>query len=298
MQMRLRAPVIDDAAAVLAVMNARDVADLGTPDDELDDVLDEWRSSDFDLAHDARLIELDGRVVAYAVVLAHGTLAVVAPDAEGRGVGTRLREWTEQRECTIGRPHRQWIASTNERGRELLIAAGYARARSYYRMALKLDDPPPPLGAPGFSLRTLVLAHDAEMLHALDARSFAALADYTPQSLEAFCEHHLEAHDLDLALSIVAEQDGRGVGFLLARRRDAESLGFVDLLAVDPDNQRRGLGRWLLLDSFARFRAAGLEYAELGVASDNPRALALYRRVGMEPRSQFDTYERPITAVK
>ena len=69
-------------------------------------------------------------------------------------------------------------------------------------------------------------------------------------------------------------------------------MGFVDVLAVHPDHQRRGLGSTLLRNSFAGFAAAGLKEAQLGVASDNPRALALYERVGMHARFQTDVYER------
>jgi hypothetical protein len=64
---------------------ARNMVDLGVADDTLDDVLDEWRSSDLDLAADAQVVEFGGRIVAYGVVRRPGTLAVVAPEFEGRG---------------------------------------------------------------------------------------------------------------------------------------------------------------------------------------------------------------------
>jgi len=92
--MRLRAPVPDDAPAVLAVLVAREMADLGMADDALGDVLDEWRGSDLDLAEDARAAETpDGGIVAYVVVRRPGTLTAVHPDHEGRGIGTRLLDW-------------------------------------------------------------------------------------------------------------------------------------------------------------------------------------------------------------
>jgi hypothetical protein len=42
------------------------------------------------------------------------------------------------------------------------------------------------------------------------------------------------------------------------------------------------------------FASAGLREAQLGVASDNPRALRLYERVGMSARFRVDTYQRPV----
>jgi ribosomal protein S18 acetylase RimI-like enzyme len=67
---------------------------------------------------------------------------------------------------------------------------------------------------------------------------------------------------------------------------------------VHPDEQRRGLATALLLNAVAAMRAAGLRAAQLGVASDNPRALRLYERAGMTQKFQVDTLERPATVAE
>ena len=54
--MRLRAPTHEDVSAVAAVLAARDTVDLGAPDYTLDDLLDEWRSSELDISLDTRVI--------------------------------------------------------------------------------------------------------------------------------------------------------------------------------------------------------------------------------------------------
>jgi mycothiol synthase len=295
--MRLRAPAIDDASAVLEVLVARDIADIGVPDYVLQDLLDEWRASELDLAADSRVVELDGRIVAYAMVRGPGTLVAVAPGYEGRGIGARLLDWAEARERELGRSqHRQWIGSGNERGKTLLQAAGYALARSYWRMGLGLEElrDYPGTAPAGLRLRSLDVDRDASTLHALDAASFAGAPGYHPESLQAYREEHLGAHDLDPELSRVAELGGQIAGFLLARRWTEAPVGFVDILAVHPDHQRNGIGTKLLLEAFRRFRAAGLQEAQLGVASTNPRALRVYERLGMVSRFRYDTYERPV----
>jgi ribosomal protein S18 acetylase RimI-like enzyme len=81
---------------------------------------------------------------------------------------------------------------------------------------------------------------------------------------------------------------------VLCRRWAGEGVGFVDLLGVDPNERGRGLGSTLLRCAFASFAAAGLREAQLGVASDNPGALALYERVGMAPRHRADVFEKPV----
>jgi len=299
--MRLRAPAPADAPAVHAVLTARNTADLGVPDHTLEELREQWAQTEFELAADAVVVELpDGRLAAYATVDREGARVAVAPEHERCGIGARLLQWTEQSQRERGREqHRQVIVDGNERARELLHSAGYVRGRSYFRMVRRLDQSPlvlddaPPAGAMPAGIRTRPPDpdRDAAALHALDAAGFAVVPDYRPESLTAFTEEHLGAHDLDCELSSMAESGGELVGFLLARRWP-DRVGYIDLLAVHPDHQRRGLGSALLRAAFARFAAAGLREAQLGVASDNPRAVALYERAGMAPRFRFDTYER------
>ena len=95
---------------------------------------------------------------------------------------------------------------------------------------------------------------------------------------------------------MVGHRDGEIAGFLLSQRWDDEQAGFISILAVHPDHQRRGLASALLRQAFAGFAAAGLREAQLSVASSNPRGLRLYERLGMTPRFRFDVYERPTGA--
>ncbi|HEX3690615.1 MAG TPA: GNAT family N-acetyltransferase [Solirubrobacteraceae bacterium] len=294
--MRIRGPEWEDAPAVLALLVARHTVDIGLPLFRLEEVQDEWRSPDVELGRDAQLIEIDGALAGYGIVHRPGAFAVVAPAHEGRGVGARLLEWVQQRERERAvDAHRQIAASTNPRARELLEGAGYRQIRSYWRMARPLDravtavDPPP-----GIHLRTLDLDRDAKALHALDAESFASSPDYVPESYEMFVTEHLRAHDVAPDLSLVAQDGGEIVGFLLARRWHHEASGYVDLLAVAPGHQRRGIGTALLTHAFTAFATAGLNQAQLGVASDNPRGLRVYQAAGMGPRFQFDVFERPL----
>jgi GNAT superfamily N-acetyltransferase len=125
--------VLHDAAAVLEVLVARDIADLGVRDHTLDELRDEWQETGFDLASDGLVAETQsGAIVGYGAVITPGIQAVVVPEYEGQGIGTHLLKWGERRDRERGRErHRQWVAASNARGRALLLAAGYRHARSY-----------------------------------------------------------------------------------------------------------------------------------------------------------------------
>jgi len=296
---RFRAPTPDDAAAVAEILIARERADTGVADYTLEALRDEWSESEFDLAADAIVVEAGEQgIVAYAIGWRPGTLAVVSPDFEGRGVGAQLLEWTQRNDREHGRSrHRQWVGSKNARARALLERAGYTQVRSYWRMIRPLSETEPEVTVP-FGVRAVDPARDAEALHACDRAAFSSAPDYEPESLTSFTEVHLGTHDFAPGLSLVAEDDGgRIAGFLLACRWPHEPIGYVDVLAVHPDFRRRGLGTAMLQTAFARFAAEGLKEAQLGVASDNPTALRLYERIGMTPRRRVDTYERALTAV-
>jgi len=152
----------------------------------------------------------------------------------------------------------------------------------------------PPIGV---ALRPIDPEGDLRSLHALDARAFAADPGYTPESVVHFGELSLFAHDSAPALGCVALVGGTPVGFICSCRWEEESVGYVDVLAVDPSNQRRGIATAMLRYVFAAYASTGLAEAQLSVASDNPRALALYESVGMTERFRYEIYERPLDAV-
>lgn len=298
--MLLRPATHEDLPAAFAVMSARDLADLGRPDLTLEDLRDRWSARDFGLADNTVVAELeDGRIAAYAEANRHGGLIVVAPEHdEGDDLGAALLEWTERRERELGHPRfHQLLAAQDSRGRALVERGGYRIVRHVRRMVRALDrseDLMAPQLPAGTTIRTPDPERDASSLHALDDVSFSGAADYVGISPTAFIDHHLRPYDLDLSLSSVAERNAEIVAFLLARRWEDEGAGFIDLLAVHPAHQRRGLGRALLQTAFARFAAAGLHEAQLAVSSANPGGLGLYESVGMTVRFEHDIWERPI----
>ena len=100
------------------------------------------------------------------------------------------------------------------------------------------------------------------------------------------CAGILPMHGVTLT---IAEAGPVAVGFSLARAvsDEAELL----LLAVDPAEQRRGLGQALLDDFIAAALARGAHRLHLEVRDGNP-ALELYRASGFSPAGRRRNYYR------
>jgi len=73
----------------------------------------------------------------------------------------------------------------------------------------------------------------------------------------------------------VAVADGRPVGFAtVALNVFHERMGVIDMIAVDPEYQRRGIARLLTTRSLDHMRARGMDIAAVGTGGDPGHAPA------------------------
>jgi ribosomal protein S18 acetylase RimI-like enzyme len=80
-------------------------------------------------------------------------------------------------------------------------------------------------------------------------------------------------------IALLAEEDGRALGYALARRRGSR-LGRLTDLYVVPDARRRGVARALTLEVVRLLREQGLDHVDLQVVASNEPARSLYARWG------------------
>lgn len=295
-----RSPTLDDAAAVTELVIACDIAEYGAPDFELDDLLTDWRMPGFDLAEDARLMTADGRIVAYAALVRSDYADVyVHPDFRGRGIGTELRAWTEQRaaECAPAGASvlfGQVVSSVDEPAGALLERAGYRPVRTYWRMVAPLDsEPPPPEWPEGVRVRTFDRERDDRAVHALVQEAFDDNERHVPSSFEEWEAYMIDREAFEPGLWFVAEADGGIVGAVLCPNYEDE--GWVRQLAVARAWRRRGLGAALLRQALGEFYRRGRREAGLVVDSWNRTgARELYEREGMHVAREHTRFEKEI----
>ena len=101
----------------------------------------------------------------------------------------------------------------------------------------------------------------------------------------------VRSHDVDLALSVVAEVAGRPVGLAqLARRGDR---GWVAGVGVHSEHRRQGIARGLMEALQANAVAAGIQHLQLEVLWQNQAALQLYQSLGWEISRELLVWSRP-----
>jgi mycothiol synthase len=283
--MRLRAPRRDEAEAVLAVILARDVADVGRPDYSLQDVLDDWELPEVDLERDVFVVEDDdGALVGWADVDERGARVAVHPDHEGRGVGTLLRGATEARMRKRGIPVRQMVIPANGAAVEHLRAAGYECRDVHQRMRAAIDAVPAPLAVP---VRRFDLAAEGPAVHELITTAFGEIEGNVPQSYASWHADMTTKSEPAFRLAL----DDEGLVAAAVGHRWEDGVGYVALLAVAARARGRGHGRALLLALLDAFHAAGLTTAELSVAGTNALATRLYESAGMTPDFRAERWE-------
>lgn len=124
-----------------------------------------------------------------------------------------------------------------------------------------------------------VVLSDLDDLLALEESSFAG----DRLSRRSF-RHWITA---DRRIFLVAESDGKAVGYLLILLRRAIRLARLYSIAVDPNYRGGGIARRLLLEGERLAQERGRFYLRLEVSSRNHTAIALYRSLGYQ---QFGIY--------
>ncbi len=299
---RIRPPTTEDAEAVTELVVAFDVEEYGTPDFELDDLLADWGSPGLDLERDAWLAEdAHGALAAYAALHFNDNAEVyVRAASRGLGIGDALRRRIEGRalERTLAGKRvlvGQALSSVNEAGRALLLRAGYADVRTYWRLVRQLDDEIPPATPPaGVIIRPFERERDAHETHRVIGAAFEDNIRRRPfESFEEWEAHEINRKAFDPSLWFVAEAEGHIVGAIVCPNYEGE--GWIRQLGVARDWRGRGIGTALLLTAFTEFKRRGRRDSSLVVDSWNRTgAKRVYERLGMRSERTHSRFEKEL----
>jgi len=302
----LRPPVMAEAQGVADLIAARDIADYGSTDANAEEVQNYWKAPRFDLAQDARIIVApDGLIVGYEEICPRSDQRLdydgyVHPREAGRGFGTLLLRWAEERACErLGEMRAEArivlhgnTPSVDQNARTMFNAEGFALVRQFWRMEIEMIAPPDrPVWPAGIRVRTLRPEQDERSVHATIEEAFDDHWGHIPRSFEEWMKW-IRDNQHDPTLTFIAFEGDEIAGVAVNRYRD---IAWVGQLAVRRPWRKRGLGLALLLQAFNEFYQRGDRAVGLGVdAQSLTGATRLYEKAGMRVTRHYDTYEKVI----
>jgi mycothiol synthase len=315
-----RPATLEDAEVVANLLNACSVEQGGTPSVTTQTVRAGMQMPGHELATDTLLIFDRGeQTVGFALVQESppspqvNALAEVHPQHRGRGAGTVLCRWIEERarqaiaNVPAGRSLvvHQKRPSTDEAARDLLTSHGYQVVRYYYRMAVDLTAPPPQPAVPeGIVIRPFVRDDEGRALIAALQEAFRENWGYVDRPLELEYERwmHLLDRDDDPNTArhwLVAVDEPEIAGLALSRLQEGQDLetAWIYIVGVRPAWRRRGIALALLQQSFWALHQRGKRRAALEVDAQSPTgATRLYERAGMHVERRHDLWEKELPA--
>jgi mycothiol synthase len=248
----------------------------------------------------------DGQLAGYAHLDVTDTVAgssaevAVRPAYRRRGYGRLLVEGLLAR-SPDGRL-RLWAHGQHPAARALALGMGFETSRVLWQLRRSLHAPLGEAPLPdGVTVRTFRPDEDEHEVIALNARAFAAYPDQGGWTL-ADLERREQESWFDPAGFFLAEHEGRIVGFHWTKVHGSdpspdshghEPIGEVYVLGVDPTYQGHGLGQALTLIGLRHLRSRGLAQVMLYVDETNPRAIALYERLGFTKWDVDVSYRMP-----
>lgn len=303
----IRAPKMDDADAVVDLINTCAVAEGGEADENVSEVLADWKSGEISMETDIWLaIAPDGKIVGYEEARPEESAPTVMvdgyvhPDYANQGIGTYLLNLAEERGRTLldaTQPEvtlRSHTNMDNAGASQLFANAQYTFVRRFWRMEIAMEHPPAFQYPDDIMIRTFVPNQDERIFHSVIEEAFVEHWGHTPTSFESWVQKLPHREDYIPSLWFLAFDGDTAVGAALCY--DREVFGWVRNLGVLAPWRKHGVGAALLYHIFAAFYQRGQHRVSLGVDAQNETgATRLYERVGMSVAERYDTYEKRLT---
>lgn len=311
----VRPPVEEDIDAIIDLMYACDMAEVGESDRFTpDDIRSDWEK--LDLATDAWCIfSPQGELAAYGTFWSHDAAnygrvyadGYVHPAYKGLGLGATLLDLIDARSAEVAASHPEGtrlvlvnnIIASNAAARALFEAYNYTLTRVFFTMHIELDhEPAPALWPEGISVRACDgSVEDIQRAYGVIEEGFQDHFAHTPRTFEEW-QSYMVREDFDPSLWFLAMDGEAVVGAILCRIRDREAgHGWISQLAVLAPWRRRGLGSALLQHAFGALYQRGLKRAGLGVDGQSlTGAQRLYERAEMQVTMSMGRYDKELRA--
>ncbi len=297
-----RPATMNDLPAVVGVMNAAALAEIGLRNFTLDSVKRLWKDSEFRLEADTWLVTAPGgQVVGYADFIEemppdpYEVSSWVYPAVIETDVGDYLLQWLDARaQQALKRAPQNgpitmlhsWVYEQSIALRQRLERSGYQHIRTWLRLLIEMNQPPSePFIPADIVIRPFQLGQDDRALYETWEEAMADEWGHTTLTYDKWRYYFVEqAGEEDLPYWFLAVDGHAIAGLILGRwrRPGTEDEGHIRYLGVRPAWRRRGIGLALLLHSFGEFYRRGRFKVGLGVDGTSlTGAERLYLKAGM-----------------
>ncbi len=284
----------DDAVAVYELARAASIVDVGEPMVELDDIRTDFANPAMDLAQDTVLVHDGPKLIASAQVLEGRADVDVHPMWRRRGLGLALVEWTEQRALEQAGPDTsarvgQTVTDSLDGAHELFEQRGYERLWDSWVLRLPPDAPIESCAPPAdVTIRPFRPDEETRVYEIID-NAFSEWEHRDPRTFEQWRQVTTARAIFDPSMLLVAAVDDVVVGACVGLPFEDE--GWVDQIAVVPEERGRGIARAMLRAIFNEFRARGER--RIGLNTDSRTgALGLYLDAGMVVEYTFTRWSK------
>ena len=293
-------PITDADIEAVALLAAEDEAAFQGRASRLgpNDVRD-WLGR-VDTAQDSWLYEEDGKLVAVSWFDFIDDLGffvgIVAQSAKDRGLGSRIADTGEARARERGAARVQTFGLEQDTAAaDLFEQHGFSLVRRFYEMAIELEGPPVVPALPeGFTLEIFRMEDARPYYEALD-EAFQDHWEHHSVGFDKWWELRQGSHDFDPSLWLLI-RDGDEIAAVIRNDPERNGGGYVGAIGVRRAWRGKGLGRALLLRTFAEFYSRGMSRVTLGVDAESPTgATKLYESVGMTTENAAVVYEKALT---
>jgi mycothiol synthase len=158
-----------------------------------------------------------------------------------------------------------------------------------------------PLAAPiqdiriphGFVVRTCLGLQEVEARARAQHNAFGSSAPFEAyvQRFTGFMQSPVYSPAADV---VAAAPDGRIAAFCIIWTDEVNRVGLFEPVGTDPEFQRQGLGKAVMLEALRRLQAQGMHQAIVCTSENNIAALQLYASVGFQPYNTFQFYAREL----